>query len=265
MEEIIRKANDSDVPFLRKLWEECFPKDVEYADFFFENIFRKPCAVVCEADGERVGMIHVFPRILSTPDGELSAKYIYGVGTTTSARGRGIAGRLLKGEECDCDVLLLIPQSESLFSFYEKYGFSHLAKISKEIVSPNGEILLREADYDDVGYMNSVYERSLEGAVFARRDADTWKLLINEYRFLGGGFKVFDGGYCAYYEEDGKLFLTELFGSVSPCAVAGGFGRACSVITRGESEPIAVIKPVSEKGKAAIAKFSERYINLMHN
>ena len=266
MEEIIRRARESDIPALKMLWDECFPDDTEYAGFFFENIFKLPSARVCEIDGKVVAMIHVFPRALKTPERDLSAKYIYGVGTTASARGRGIAGRMLYEEENECDVLLLIPQSESLFAFYKKYGFDFIAKVKKEEVRPCGKIEIRRATEEDIPYLNEVYEKALETAAFAERDAATWRLLMAEYDFFGGGFAVFRGGYCAYYEHNGKLFIAEFFSNGATSAeIAGGFGRECTVITRGCETAFAVMKPVSEAGRNALEKTEDRYINLMHN
>ncbi len=266
MEEIIRKAREEDIDALKALWVECFPKDVEYSEFFFEKIYKKNCAVLFEENGEILGMIHSFPRTLMTPIGAISAKYIYGVGTTEKARGRGIAGRLLASEENDCDVLLLIPQNESLFAFYEKYGFSYLAKVLKREVSPNGKAEIRPATENDIAYLNEVYERELEASLFATRDFDTWRLLMSEYAFFGGGFVVFHGGYCAYYEENGRLFITEFFSDgATEEEVAGAFGKCAVVTSKGGKTPLAVLKPVSEKGREILGKYPDRYINLMHN
>ncbi len=266
MEEIIRKARESDIPALKMLWAECFPEDTEYAGFFFENIFKLPSARVCEVGGEVVAMIHVFPRKLKTPEGEMSAKYIYGVGTTKAFRGRGIAGRMLENEAGECDVLLLIPQSESLFAFYKKYGFDFLAKVKKEEVKPCGKAEIMRATEADIPYLNEIYEKSLETSVFAERDSATWRLLMSEYEFFGGGFAVFHGGYCAYYEHNGKMHIAEFFSNAAaPCEVAGGMKRECTVITSGGETPIAVMKPVSERGREALERTENRYINLMHN
>ena len=266
MEEIIRKARENDKETLKALWVECFPKDVEYSEFFFEKIYKKNCAVLFEESGEILGMIHSFPRTLMTPEGAVSAKYIYGVGTAKKARGRGVAGRLLLSEEKDCDVLLLIPQNESLFAFYEKYGFLNLSKVSKREVSPNGKADIRLAEERDIAYLNGVYERELEGSLFATRDSDTWRLLMSEYAFLGGGFAVFRGGYCAYYEEAGRLFITEFFSNgATEEEVAGAFEKNATVTSKGGETPLAVLKPVSEKGRELLEKYHDRYINLMHN
>lgn len=264
--EKIRNAKIEDIESLKKLWTECFPKDIEYSKFFFEKIFRLECARVCEVEGEVAAMLHSFPRTVCAGKESLSAKYIYGVGTSKAFRGHGIAGRLLESEAKECDVLLLIPQSESLFEFYKRYGFTHLAHVDMSVVTPSGSTELRRATEADIPYLNEVYERELSGFLHTERDEKTWKLLLSEFEFLGGGFYIFRGGYCAQYKNGEKIEIVEFFSDVAKeCEIAGAFGEECVVTTTGEASPLAVLKPVSDRGYETLLKYRKRYINLMHN
>ncbi|MBR5542660.1 MAG: GNAT family N-acetyltransferase [Oscillospiraceae bacterium] len=266
MGEIIRRALSSDIERLRTLWDECFPDDTAYADFFFENIFKLNSAVVFEKNGEVCGMIHVFPRIIATPQGEMSAKYIYGVGTDKKYRGLGIAGKLLESEAKDCDMLVLIPANEGLFEFYKKYGFEEICEVGKFIAKPLGTVDVRRAEYRDIPFINEVYQKCCHGGVFAKRDEATWKLLFSEYEFFGGGFLVFPGGYCAHYEHEGKLFISEFFSEDAPASsVAGALGREVEVTTRGCGKKLSVVRPISDKAEKMLSETVDRYINLMHN
>ena len=264
MEEKIRYATQYDISPMKKLWAECFPKDVEYAKFFFENIFKLPCARVCEVEGKCVAMIHVFPRLIESPFGEMTAKYIYGVGTTKDFRGRGIAGRMLEAEAKDCDLLVLIPQGESLFEFYKKYGFSEICEVSKSEVLQKEKAPLKKANEGDIPYINAIYEKCLADYLYAKRDEKTWKLLMDEYEFLGGGFMVFDGGYCAYYKEGDNVFITEFF-SEKRENVLGEISDRMSLTTKGSGTKLAVIRPVSDAARTILGEQRMRYINLMHN
>ena len=125
MEKIIRTAKECEIEAMKKLWIECFPKDVEYSGFFFSRIFNLSSARVCVIDDSVVAMLHSFPYDFVTPDGVLSGKYIYGVGTKTEFRSQGLAGELLANEAKDCDFTVIIPQSESLFDFYEKQPLAY--------------------------------------------------------------------------------------------------------------------------------------------
>ncbi len=262
MEEIIRKSKKEDISALKELWQECFPDDSDYASFFFENIFKYECAVVFESHGEILGMIHVFPRVLNTPQGKLFAKYIYGVGTKKSARGHGIAGKLMDSEAKDTDLLVLIPANEGLFEFYEKKGFSEICEVRKAHVPLFGKTPVRKAGEQDIPYMNSVYEKALKESLYAERDFATWKLLMSEYASFGGGFSVFSGGYCAHYEKEGELIISEVFGENTEGI---DFGCEATYTTLGFGSKIAVIRPITEKAREILSKTPKRYINLMHN
>lgn len=262
MEEIIRKSKREDLPALKELWSECFPDDTGYAHFFFENIFKEKCAVVFESGDEILGMIHVFPRTINTPCGKLSAKYIYGVGTKKSARGRGVAGKLIDSEAKDTDILVLIPANEGLFEFYRKKGFSEICEIAKVTLPPFGKTPVRKATEEDIPYMNSVYENALCESLYATRDFATWKLLLAEYASFGGGFSVFSGGYCAHYEKDGELIISEAFGENTDSI---DFGREATYTTLGFGSKMAVIRPITERAREVLSVTQKRYINLMHN
>ncbi len=267
MEMMIRKANSGDIQAIKQMWAECFPDEPGYAEFFFDRIFKVECARVCEADGEIAGMIHVFPRTLLCGGERFSAKYIYGVGTKKSFRGKGIAGRLLESEMHSCDIVTLIPQNEGLFTFYEKNGFFELSQVFDELVLPQGKADLRKADLSDIEDINAVYEKHCDGFIFTERDRDTWELLMSEFEMLGGGIYVFDGGYCAVsVSDDGEYYIDEFFSSkTGKEQVCGFFGKSCRVRTAGDGKRLAVLRAVSEKGRRILASNTKRYINLMHN
>ena len=257
MEKIIRNARKEDTEALRALWIECFPNDVEYSKFFFEKIFKLECARVCEIGGEIAAMLHSFPYDFGTPDGILNAKYIYGVGTSKKFRSQGIAGVLLENEASSCDMTVIIPQSESLFEFYNKYLFTELLYVEKKIAAA-GIKAYRNAEINDIPTLNSMYEELCRGKIHPIRTKKGWETIIAEFEFLGGGIALFEGGYCAYYENNGKFEISELCGE-SP------FGYSTPAVTVGESSRIGAARLISERAKNVFAKSYGRYMNLMHN
>ena len=266
MEKIIRCAKSTDIDSIKALWNECFPDDLKFAKFFFEKIYEEDGARLTEVDGEIAGMLHVFPRTLKTPYGELFAKYIYGVGTAKKYRGRRIAGDLLDSEAQGCDLLVLIPQDEGLFDFYKKYGFSEICEVEEVVKSPESTCSVRVAGKSDIPFINEIYENALKDRLYAVRDRETWELLFEEYEAAGGGFLVFEDGYCAYYEKNGKL-ITDEFISLGTRSetLAGALEREITVRRPGRGKKLAVIRTVSEKARGILFKTPDRYINLMHN
>lgn len=266
MEEIIRHAKEDDIQSLKELWIECFPNDAEYSKFFFERIFKLSCARVAEIGGEVVAMLHSFPYDFATPEGKLCAKYIYGVGTATEYRGQGLAGKLLQYEANFCDFIVIIPQSESLFDFYKKYGYTEIFEVSKVVATPIDSVRLTRADVKDTDKLNTMYEKMCEGCIHPIRSEERWRTIMAEFEFLGGGISLFDGGYCVHYNYNGKTEICELCSPKIPAeALAGAFGNECVITARGDGVRLGAAKIISDRAKAVFRKGYGRYLNLMHN
>ncbi len=261
MEKKIRCAYASDIEAIRGLWAECFPDDTEYSRFFFDRVFKLSCARVCTVDGTVAGMLHSFPYDFATPDGILHAKYIYGVGTAKRYRGLGIAGELLQAEARDCDFTVIIPQSESLFKFYEKNGFCELFTVARIETVRGEEKTLSRAGKGDITALNAMYEKMCRGGIYPVRTPERWETLIAEHEFLGGGISLFDGGYCVHYKSGNLQEISEL------CAATGSspFGYECKAIVPGDDTPIGAARLISERAREIFAKGYNRYLNLMHN
>ncbi len=260
----IRKARGEDLPAIKEIWNECFPGEEAFAELFFREIYDEECELVCELDGEIAGILSAFPCKF----GELSAKYIYGVGTRKKFRSRGVAAALIaKGEEA-CDFAVLIPQTESLFAFYEKLGYTELFRVSKEEISPRGSLDFRLAEEGDIPYLNEVYEKCLGSVLHPERDLRHWETTISEYRLSGGGIAVFDGGYFVFARDGEKTYVTELFAIGRECTIrekaAGALGSECVFTGYGDSAKIGAAKLFSEEARKAFEN-KARYLNLMHN
>lgn len=250
-----------DIDAMKALWEECFPNDIEYAAFFFEWVFKLSCARVAEIDGEIAAMLHSFPYDFNTPEGKLCAKYIYGVGTAKKFRGRGLAGELLQFEASSCDFTVIIPQSESLFDFYKRYGYTEIFKVSKVLAKPLGKMPLKRAGKEDIAKLNEMYESMCDGCIHPIRSSERWETIIAEFEFLHGGISLFDGGYCVHYEHNGKQEISEL----CPQYVSSPFGEECTATTVGEDVRLGAARLISHKAKKIFAKGYRKYLNLMHN
>ena len=266
MEEIRNYAEKADFGDVEMLWNECFPQFGNYVDFFMERIYKPECARLMRIDGALAGMIHVFPRTFALNGENFSAKYIFGVGTAKKFRGLGIAGKLLEREACDCDFLTLIPQDKGLFEFYKKKGFSVITRLCEETITGGKKMETKPAKEEDIPYLNEIYENMCKGIPFAKHAADDWKTLLAEYEFLGGGFLIFDGGYLVYAPSEDVIYVDEFASKkLSPSEVCGIFEKPCKVRSVGNNTDIAVIKPISERGKALFENENGCYINLMHN
>lgn len=234
MEEIIRTAREADAESLKALWDECFPEDkMFFRDFFFKNIFKPENTLVCSLGGEAVSMAHILPYDFKTPGGELFAKYVYGIATTKKCRGRGFAGKLLSRAESGCDFAALIPQSESLFGFYGRRGYSEVFFSQNGVAEKEDG---RPALYSDIPYLNSVYEESLIGFIHPVRTEREWEIIIDEY-----DLRISQNGR-GYFSDEEAMPPDDLF-----------------------SRRIGLAKPISMRAKNIFEECDKRYMNLMHN
>ena len=93
------------------LWNICFP--------YCKPCLHDPLAIM---DGGKV--VSMLNRIPVAVCGYI-AQYIYGVATHPDYRGRGFAGKLIRGalQTPGYDLTALVPENPSLIEFYEQFGF----------------------------------------------------------------------------------------------------------------------------------------------
>lgn len=110
---------------IRRLWEEAFGDERDFADAFLVEQQRYGITPLLACDGERLAaMLHTVPFVDSEGN---RAVYIYGVATAAEFRRRGLASQLLaealRTARHRFDYALLIPADEALAEFYRRRGF----------------------------------------------------------------------------------------------------------------------------------------------
>lgn len=117
-------ADISDVPQLKALWLESFDEKPEAVELIFNSfdIFTVCCA---KCEDELVAAIYLIKGCVNN----LNAHYMFGVATAKKYRKRGIMARLIEFSlgvaKQNGDVYsLLYPANDSLYSFYDKFGYT---------------------------------------------------------------------------------------------------------------------------------------------
>lgn len=192
-----RFSTHADVPQLLDLWNACFPNDGPFPAYYFKTIFAPENALVAEEGDRIVAMLHLLPRTLSLLEKDIPAAYVFAVGTLPGFRGQGIAGGLLDQAFFELHlrkipIAVIVPQEESLFHYYGKYGFSPVFSLSVETIEPSQgsvppvESLPRPSD-DDIRRMNDIYTSVLRYRSHVRRSPDDWQRIIENASLFGGG------------------------------------------------------------------------------
>lgn len=111
-----------------ELWKNAFGDNTEDIRKYLDTIFKY--FFVYEEDDIVKGMLSVLPVSFCDKNGG----YIYAVTTHSQYRGQGICNKLMEYVKADrlYDFLVLKPQNEGLFDFYEKMGFKKVPCLSKK-------------------------------------------------------------------------------------------------------------------------------------
>lgn len=127
---------------LRELFTEAFG-DEDFTALFFAKGY-SPSRCLGAFDGELLAALHWFDCTLM---GEKAA-YVYGIAAFQAQRGRGIGSELIRGalerlQELGYRHILLVPAGESLFGYYERFGFRVVSTIREAEIGAGEALPIR--------------------------------------------------------------------------------------------------------------------------
>lgn len=198
------------------LWQSCFGDDGETIDMFFKNSFSYENAVICTDKAEVVSQLFLLPEKLSLGEKEYFAYYIYAAATAESYRKQGIMGSLLDftsalAADRKADYLFLVPATEKLFDYYEKFGFYKALYAEKTVFKlAGGEPLdIKSTEPSDIKKAALKREKLLKGVNRVVWRENEIKLFSD---FLGDDGKIVFGDdfYVSYSPAESGVFVTEL-------------------------------------------------------
>lgn len=198
------------------LWQSCFGDDRETIDMFFKNSFSYENAVICTDKAEVVSQLFLLPEKLSLGEKEYFAYYIYAAATAESYRKQGIMGSLLEftsalAADRKADYLFLVPATEKLFDYYEKFGFYKAIYAEKTVFKlAGGEPLdIKSTEPSDIKKAALKREKLLNGVNRVVWRENEIKLFSD---FLGDDGKIVFGDdfYVSYSPAENGVFVTEL-------------------------------------------------------
>ncbi|MCM1503733.1 MAG: GNAT family N-acetyltransferase [Muribaculum sp.] len=122
---------------IRNMWKECFNDSDQYVDMFFSTVYSDADALTLEHDGNVVSSMLLQRYAMNFHGTTCSISYICGAATLKRWRGMGFMGELMRRairESFERGDLLcaLIPAGQSLYKFYEKFGFSPIFYVDIE-------------------------------------------------------------------------------------------------------------------------------------
>lgn len=122
-------AEKEDIPQLKELWKTVFGDSNDVIDFFFEYTADIDNIYVYKYDNKCVSAFYLIDAPIVQGNTVKKAKYLYAAATHPDYRKRGFMGELInyaikRLKFSGYDYLCLYPANESLYSYYEKFGFT---------------------------------------------------------------------------------------------------------------------------------------------
>lgn len=146
---MIRFAANSDIVSMISLWIEAFGDSEEDIGFFIDNKFIPENTIVYDDNGAIVSMLFLLEGNLTLKGTSYPSYYLYAACTAKECRGRGIMAMLLeKAKEITAErnkfFICLMPAEESLFGFYERFGYKSI--FSRKILNVSSHDFKNIAD-----------------------------------------------------------------------------------------------------------------------
>lgn len=136
----IHIADKKDIPQIKTIWKECFTTDENYLNSVFDTLFPMVEPYVYKEAEKVLSTLFLIPILFKAPCGiTLKGKYLYGVATTSTARGRKLSIKMVENissilKAQGDSFIITRPANETLFNFYKAQGFTiELAEIFFQI------------------------------------------------------------------------------------------------------------------------------------
>lgn len=220
----LRFAEPGDRLSIAALWDQCFPGDEDFRNYFLMNLFDPGNTLIYEDGGVVVSMAHMVPMKMNYHKHVMDAVYIYAVGTAPEHRGKGLAGDLMEQINFELHmrkipVAFLVPQNEQLFAYYERFGYATAFRLSEEIIEranyPARGMPIQKCapSEEEISQASSLYNLILRHRNHLMRSRVHWKTAAEIAEIAGGGmFCVKQNGelkgyaFCEWAESTLKVY-----------------------------------------------------------
>lgn len=205
---MVERANKKDFPQLKQMWKTIFCDTDLYIDLFFSELARADNTYVFREKGEICAMAYALPAPILFSDGtEINARYICGIATKTECRNKGMASALLHkiledAKAAGVDVCYLIPAEKSLFSYYERFGFTektftHIRMLPPVLSEHN------ESEKPDISRLAAAYN-ALKYPFKPKRTKEDFERILKVYEVY-----CKDNDYAVFEQRENELFVLE--------------------------------------------------------
>ncbi len=148
------------------MWAETFGDSSEWRRWFFDNVYNDDEALILVRDGSAVSSMLLQKYIFRFCGREMACGYIAGANTRRNLRGKGYMCQLMKDALSESYArgeifVSLIPASDSLYFFYDRFGFATVVYVDVERYTslhdfgPGDNYIEVEPTYDILHYLEN--------------------------------------------------------------------------------------------------------------
>ena len=222
---MIEHPSNNDESELRSIWKDIFHDSDADIDLFFRNTYTKDSALIYRTGGT-IGSMIFFPEYefkLGSHWSKLG--YLCGAATLPDYRNKGIMGQLMAHSDeimktRGYKYAALIPASDSLYNYYERFGFRDFFYRKKYSVGRSdslpGNPYILKGIVDFAGIYETYYDAvsGLQSAVV--HSAKSYRTAIADIYLSGGEVLTSKESnlYCFVIREGSAIFIKEMFCSL---------------------------------------------------
>ena len=202
--------NDENREKLIDLWVRVFGDEREYVKLLFPSDKVYCNSFALSEDGEIISALHLLDCYLQFNGKKYIGKYLYAAATDEKHRGKGLMSELIYEaldfcKEAKIDFVSLVPAGESLYKYYERFGF--IPALKRETV-----FLPDEAGFDEYTEISgkeyfSVRAEALTDFISFYENSCEYAVRCLEY----SGKRFYKNAYNQYFiTEKNSSFFDEL-------------------------------------------------------
>ena len=260
---------------LERLYNLCFPDDVEFSEWFFENVWDYKSTIVIRSNERIVSSLQMLPLQFTKEQTVINGCYIFAVCTDPEYRGKGYAARLIERsfEICKAnedDFCALIARESSLLQYYERFGFKSVLKVTEK----NGAAMegnIERLGFEDISDIDRIYKKSVTHTISPWRNYEYWHRQMSVYKVFGHRKNGKIDGYCFGDIRNDAFYCVEALGSdIDKLCSYAAFSQSVKrykmlTLPTEDSISIGCIKVFSELAKRVFEDGGNGYLNLYFN
>lgn len=123
---------------IEAIWKCCFPNETDgFIRLWFDRVYKDEQTLIINENGRIISSLQIIPYEMNYFGERISVAYVCGVSTLPEARGKGWMTQLMQKalkfmNDRGFAITALIPSSETLFTYYQRFGYQTVFYYSVE-------------------------------------------------------------------------------------------------------------------------------------